>query len=76
MTKLPPRTNTDIAVSHLNSARMKLAKALPYILNLGHTTMATDLTNAITAVGELASRFNAPDSPPLTAVQQPTPSNQ
>lgn len=69
MTKLPSRTNTDIAVSHLNSARMKLAKALPYILNLGHANTATDLTNAITAVGALAARFNAPDSPPPTTTE-------
>lgn len=65
MTKLPPRTNTDIAMSHMESAHIKMAKALPYILTIGHIKASSDLTVMIEQMSEFITRFNDPDSPPL-----------
>ncbi len=61
----PTRSSTELAVEQLKAAQVKMARALPHILQLGHTITGNDINTAISSIGEIIARFDIP--PPATA---------
>lgn len=69
--KAPKRNNSELATMHPKGAQVKLAKALPYILELGHTSTGHAMNGMITELANIMSRFEDPSTAQNSLVEQP-----
>jgi hypothetical protein len=61
------RTQSELAVAELRTAQKKIAKALVYVLGLGHTYNGNTLNRLIQEIGAIAESFDDPAKKQITS---------